>query len=491
VTKRLPGEVLAVWGVFLLAAWPAWLRGGTVPRLMLPLPLAAVILLAMWMLVSGRLGGGGPGRLLRDPVFYLGLAFLGLVALQWWNAGRVLDYGGPSKGWFYGEPPRPGWPSAIAREDAGEMWTWFMPAAVMLWLVRAGVRSRQGAERLLVLLVVNAALLAVFGIVQVAAGADAIYGHFPTGAHFFASFGYANHAGEFFVLMFAVSCGLALRSGRGRGRWGFVTASMLCLAAVHFSLSRLAMLLGWALAGLALREFYRLSKGRLAPSTLLHVFLCVVAAACLLFYLVTGLAGGSVGQSMSGLSFSGVLRALGGGRWDQLVSALRLWADHPVWGAGGWSYRYLGGLYMPPEAWARITFNGEDANLTANVHNDLVQFLGEFGLAGVGLMLAGLAVTGRPLLRRGRARCPTALMMVSGLAATCVQSLVDLPFRCPAVTYGWLIVLALAARLRVEKDGGRGAGSCDGCGDRVYQTYRHPRLPGNDLRVAEAQDHSQ
>ena len=157
------GEKLAVGAVFVLVAWPAWLRGGTVPWLMVPLPIVALGLLVAWILLPEKFRGAALSGLFKDPLFAIGLGFLGLLALQWLNAGRTLAYDEEALRWFYTEPRWSGWPSAIAKSDAREMWTWFFPAVVLLWLVRSGIRSRQGMDLVLVVLVVNAGVLAAFG----------------------------------------------------------------------------------------------------------------------------------------------------------------------------------------------------------------------------------------------------------------------------------------------------------------------------------------
>jgi len=69
----------------------------------------------------------------------------------------------------------------------------------------------------------------------------------------------------------------------------------------------------------------------------------------------------------------------GASRLMVVTAALEIWRDSPWFGVGGWGFRYLASSHLPERAVEKT------AGL-ANVHNDPVQFLLEFGLVGSGLM---------------------------------------------------------------------------------------------------------
>ena len=114
-----------------------------------------------------------------------------------------------------------------------------------------------------------------------------------------------------------------------------------------------------------------------------------------------------------------------------------MWQDHPAFGVGGWGFRYLLGWYIPSNQWHEIR-EGD-----ANVHNDALQFLAEFGAVGSGLMAATVLVLLVPALKERPWEKPLPLIVLLGLGATVVHSMIDLPFRSPAILYSWLAILAV------------------------------------------------
>jgi hypothetical protein len=92
----------------------------------------------------------------------------------------------------------------------------------------------------------------------------------------------------------------------------------------------------------------------------------------------------------------------------------------------------------------------------ADVHCDPLQFMVEFGVVGAGLLVVALAELTVPLFGPGLNRGAVFTMTCSGLALVAVLSLIDLPFRCPAVLWTWTAMLAalpkLTARWREPED---------------------------------------
>ncbi|NCU20748.1 hypothetical protein EOM89_08430, partial [Candidatus Falkowbacteria bacterium] len=130
-----------------------------------------------------------------------------------------------------------------------EMLRWFFPAWVLLVVVRSGLLGHRAGQLIVRGLVFNAGLLALFGLVQFADGTKSIFWIQPIEDHFFASFGYANHAGAFFVLMLSVALGQKLAAqatpvlGAIAGaaiNYSF-TSYYQDIARVHFGLKRLAL----------------------------------------------------------------------------------------------------------------------------------------------------------------------------------------------------------------------------------------------------------
>jgi len=136
-------------------------------------------------------------------------------------------------------------------------------------------------------------------------------------------------------------------------------------------------------------------------------------------------------------------------RWWQVVTANKIWNDNKLFGVGGWGYRHMVGTYMPEKAWVLLKESGR-----ANVHNDFMQYLAEFGVVGLGLILLAVAVLLWPLLRYPIWNHPMIFFPMMGVLLTCLHSMIDLPFRNTAIILSWTIILTSAgeyARLTMTR----------------------------------------
>lgn len=427
----------------LLVSYAAWARGGTSAGIQPPMIALSVL---VWILLF-RLRRSRPlalsGRLLRDPVFWFGLLFLTLLTLQWWNSGRTLLYDYTIRRWIYTPPPHPGLPSSIDPKEAREMLYWFFPAFTLILAIRHGLSTRRSIRQLLIGLLINASLLAAFGIVQFLSGTHSLYWRVPLKCHFFASFGYQNHGAAFFYLNFCIALGLCsnalLRRTLSRRMVTLLLAALLlCLAGAHLSLSRGILLLSWAtvaVAGVYLGIFH---ARQMSPAARLNLLAGSVALALCAYYLIVGLAGKYLDNELGPLLKPGRLAFDFDVRFWQVQTATRMWMDNPWFGVGGWGYRHLVGFYVDPAHWALVKELGR-----ANVHNDVLQFLTEFGAVGLTAILLIVAVLAWPFVRVRRRTSPgLAFVAAVGLASVVLYSMVDLPFRCPAVLFTWLAMLA-------------------------------------------------
>lgn len=141
-------------------------------------------------------------------------------------------------------PRFPFWPST-ARVDLSLRALWFFDAAYLagfnLWL---NVASRRRLRLLLLIVVVNAMVLSVFGTLQQLVSASGLYfGAIKTvQPHFFATFIYHNHWAAFATLMATAAVGLTFHfGGHGFRRFshspGFVTLVGVALLAATMPLS--------------------------------------------------------------------------------------------------------------------------------------------------------------------------------------------------------------------------------------------------------------
>ncbi len=422
-----------------------WAQGGTLPALQPPL-----LLLGAW--VFATLLFHLRGRILivlrRDPLFWLGLLFLLLLVIQTWNAGRHLYFHPFEARWMFTPPPVPYLPWSFDRSESFQMLYWFAPAwALALALRHAPDRKRTGRV-LLYFVMINGILLAVAGMVQWMAGTPFLFRHTrPAFRLFYATFAYRNHAGAYLVLVLAAVLGFLSYQIRWRHRagmavrapviWGTGFGGIVLVTAIHTSLSRAAILLSWVLIAwfLAALVVGRIGRGRVGRLQVGLVLALVLFITSIWVIILGGDAFRTRTQSLHTWAHQVENR-----QW-QWETAVRIWQDHPVWGVGGWGYRHLLPYYVD-EAFARSA--GDPGK--ANVHNDALQFLAEFGGVGLALLLGALVVTGAGFVRawqsaREQPASAVFTMVFAGLLLVGLHSLIDLPFRNPAVLYTVVILL--------------------------------------------------
>ncbi len=504
--------------VAFIAIYLAWMRGGTVPDFYSPLPWLAVALVEMTVLFpvlkKGETDGEGRSRIirsiLRDPIFYLGIFFLAFLGIQCANGPCELFYDVESGVWKYSDPPMAGWPSCVNRAESSQLLYWYSPVFAILIAIRHGL-SRKAKINLLKILVAAGALLSFVGIIQFVSGTDKIFWITQIPVQFFASFGYPNHAGSYFTLLFAISIGLLLHAmadevNHPKVHW-LVACMALNLLGATFSLCRAAICMSWCIAIFGFVYGIAYVGPLVTKSTKLRIgvtAIIAVGAAAFLFFVAypdnairreigtifhagqkarvvkvegaskTSQAAAKDGASRaddSGKSKVEIENPFSGDRKFLSGIAADIWKDHPWTGVGGWGFRRYAGLYVDQSQWKNLRSAGR-----ANVHNDFMQYLCEHGVIGISLLLGTIVVLLIPTWYRfirfamtpvdataadrtdgDRAFVfrvsPLVWFMAIGTMSVVVHSLIDLPFRSPAVITLWFICLAvMPAMLPRSKD---------------------------------------
>ena len=369
--------------------------------------------------------------------------------------------------WIFGAPRVEWLPSCVTAREGTEMLYWFFPAFAAVLCIRHGLDNRRSIRILYWLIMANAGLLAAFGIVQLVSGTHSIYWRqpVPLDNHFFAAFGYANHAGAFFTLIFCIGAGLLLyymrwrTSGwvplqRKRGQWVYWflgPALAVSVVAAVFSLSRTATVLT-LLASVILGASVRTIAGKsLTKATRFYILISVLGLAVLAFLAVNAFVGKRVRAEFEHTSAGSVYDQTLGGRFWQTKAAAAIWRDNPWFGVGGWGYRYYIGFYVEEEILRKCRERKIGA---ANVHNDPVQFLAEFGVIGFGLLFATAALLIWPVISGGAWKREIVLFPLLGVGMVLVQSLIDLPLRCPAILNTCFVVLAASGEYVKRLDRG-------------------------------------
>lgn len=389
---------------------------------------------------------GGWKRLRAFPIFWAGAVLLAYVAVQ--SLNPALRYMSDDTSWWLVRLDHIDWlPAGMDAPFASNGWRTMVVWAAC-WLttcaITIGLTRRSSLILILKTIGANALLLAVFGLLQRFAGAEAIYGMREVRVpYFFAAFIYKHHAAAYFSLLACAAIGLALHSrrsepGKPHGAIAHAVCAMVLAGSVMLTFSlHGALLLGLALLALTptiLREA-RFTVGRRA--------LVVVAIA------VLAVAAGTLGQR--DLREKIHQFATGDGQQSLRLRALAVrsglamfhdrWATG--WGAGCFSYGFTKYQRAEPELarWQHLKLRWE------HLHNDWLQLLIELGVVGT-LPIAFMAWfwIGR-LVRVGSWRDPLGRSLLIGVGLVAIHGLMDFPLQNPAVLLTTCALLAVVARM--------------------------------------------
>jgi hypothetical protein len=396
-------------------------------------------------------------RLLRFPIFWIGLALLGYIALQAYNPSWVWERN--ERTWWLRRVNDIEWlPTSIDSPfERFDIWRQFIIYA-SAWLttctVWIGFTRRRSLQVLLIALVANASLLATAGFLQRIFKPYTILGiigwHPETTP--FASFVYHNHAGAYFALLVGVSAALAIwffdsgeRAMRKSTPAGiFAICAVFLAGTVLFSLSRGATLtVGLFILFFAIWFFVR---RRFAPVNATTNPILIAAIIVILAVLAVG--------ALRELDFTAVT-----GKFDRLLKGqtadestrLRILAydsggamlnDYWLRGTGAGAFRYLFPEYIKKhaDAYAGGRLFWEHA------HRDWFEIPIELGAAGCVLLLLG-AGWWWSVFYRGRAVWHSlAIPVLLGCGQTLAHAWFDFPFQNPAILCTWLALIAISAR---------------------------------------------
>lgn len=453
--------------VALMVLWASWARGGSAPAYFWALPWLSLGLIEVMLLLPLRQPNESVQsafvRLLKkiamDPIFYIGMLLLAFLFIQWQNGPLELEYDVTDQVWRYTEPKWKSMPFCVNQGEAVQVLIWFSAVLTTLLAVRHCIGPK-GRMLLLHIFVWNGVLLSLLGILQLWTSPDKLFWYRPMKVFFFATFGYPNHAGSFFLLTSAINMGLFIHALTGQDEeysypWHLGVALIFNLAAVYASMCRAAivlvsiLLVFFLLYGL----FYlrnRISKGVLFK--LVTVFVVLIG----FIVAIASMPNSSFAKEVKTITFDNVSSVYGGDREILSEAAVKIWKDNPWTGVGGWGFRRYVGLYIGDDQWTFLQENGK-----ANVHHDILQFLCEHGAIGGGLMIAlalvlfihlGIKLAAVPEAENTETPkiqlwfdsiSPVVILSMAGIICVLVHSTVDLPFRSTAVLLLWFITLAL------------------------------------------------
>ena len=450
-----------------LAAFLAWAHGGSRIELLIAVPwlcLAALEMTVLFPPVRKREAVDDARQRTRralcsDPLLFAGGLFCLYLLWQYLNGGCSLEFSPANSTWGFSSAPL-GWgPFCVVPSEAVQLFYLIPVSLVAALCVRHGT-NRRGKLVLLRAVVANGALISLCGIIQRFSGGCVQFWKFPASGAFFAAFSY-NHAGAFFTLLFVIGIGLLVQAllipdERRHAVWlGVVMGGNF--AGALLSGSRTAVLLSLALLVLGgwygVRHAWRQVETGVRLKAVAVVGVMLVFGACALFFLIPE---NLILREIHTVPWSQLGEGTFGLRWPQTVSAWNIWLDHPWFGVGGGGYRHFALLGLDDSRRALFFHGGEF------VHDDLLQFLVEHGVIGFGMIVSSVVMLLFPVVQRLRFSLvshvdgwtgepwlvfrvsPLTIMLLAATTVTFLQSLIDLPFRSPAILVTWCIALACA-----------------------------------------------
>ena len=457
--------------IFPTIAAMAWIRGGVYGDMMVPtvpwlLALVFEVLLCFPQRHMGEDAVQARHRCWRhvgrDPAFFLSLVFLVLVlGMAFLNKGLcpTCDYGQILNSLTSSElsqmpdimqekapnPPIPFAPFCMNLKQHFDVFMWFFPALVAMLAARHALLGR-GKRLLVEMLVWNAAALAVFGFIERGTGAkfvmmwdqaeyDALVASIRvnTGVsyarpdpYFFATFGYPNMAGSYFMLAFALSIGVWMTHVREveaepqhdskiqvtrqrmllrflRAHYALV-AVVLNFLAVMFTFCRAAMSMTLVISVLAFiyyicqMLFAHRNRARQLKRAAFNIGGAVILLVVGVIFspddksvAVKGAA--AVADELGTLTAVGMLERVTGKSEAHSRVAVELFKEYPLFGCGGWGYKHLSLNRLAPMELRQMAIG------SANVHNDYLQFLCEHGAIGFFCLLGIFICLVVPLFR--------------------------------------------------------------------------------------------
>ena len=410
-------------------------------------------------------------KLMRFPIFWLGLLFLAYILVQALNPAweYVTDSGG--SWWLQGIPCIDWLPTGTRTPFVvGSPWRSMMiyssawMTACALWI---GFTRRRTVRTLLLTLAVNGAVLALVGLAQRAMGTTEILGFYrPSNSDFAATFINRNHGAAYLNLMLAVSAAVAFWYYQRQVRRGEYSSP--------------ALVFGFFTLLIALMVLYTYSR---AGGSLMIVFLVVAVGLVgrrLLFSRDSGhspvvsivivlLVVAFIGQGLYSLKTDKIADRLqdirkdmaAGSSYSRWVTAGATWEmaqDQLMTGWGAGSYRFYFPVYQVRHPEILIDPDTHKHELWEHAHDDYLELLAELGAIGCGILVFGLLYYGIRMTSLRIWRHPPATLLLMGCVVTALHATVDFPFFCPAILITWCAlwpILTKWAELELQAREGR------------------------------------
>lgn len=406
-------------------------------------------------------------KLIRFPLFWLGLAFLGYVALQALNPAWEYRTDG-QVWWMRPLTPTPWLPAGVdvpfATGGPWRMLTIYTSVWLTVCTLWVGFTRRRTLQRLLIAVAINGVALAALGLAQKLLPNGKMFWFWPPprDAVIFSSFIYKNHGAAYLILTLCVTCGLAawyylrglrrLEKSNPAGVLAFFATGIAVAVLVSYARGATLVMLVFltvCIVGFVLHQLFSKAVHR-KPSVAIVLILIFG------YFLKIGLEAVRSNEAWTHLR-QGISGADGSlqGRWLATKASIDLASAHWPRGAGAGSFRFLFPIYQ--QRYPEIFTLGGRRMVWENAHNDPVQTVAELGLGGCLLVALAVGYVLIVLVRNYAWQNPLSGAVVLGLALVSIYSWWDFPFQNSAfLILWWTIAVSAAMWATMEERGVKG-----------------------------------
>jgi O-antigen ligase len=308
------------------------------------------------------------------------------------------------------------------------------------------INNEGRVRKTVVAIIIFGTIMAFAGILQKLANPDAIYGLRQTPqAKGFGPFVNQHHFAAFMEMTGGVTLGLLFGKRTGRDKRILLAIAVLIMGiAVLFTSSR-GGVLGFlaALAFVGALNFFsgkrsREKEGRDAKQVQRKAVIAVSAAALIALMFGSVLLLGGNEELFRGIGATEIQDGVTNGRAHFWPIALRIFLEHPIFGAG---FDAFGVAFTRHDSWNGLL-------RVEQAHNDYLQTLADAGLVGFACIAAFIFL----LFRKGWAvisssrgsRRDAAIGALAGCFGILLHSFFDFPLRTPSNLFYFLILCTVA-----------------------------------------------
>ena len=400
-------------------------------------------------------------RLLRFPFFWISCLFLIYIGIQGLNPEWEQKYVGTA--WYIEHLPEESYvawlPSGVSTEykpvSALRVFHFYSAAFALAWGLWVGLRRRKTVLVALWAFTLSGVLMSGVAIIQKYMEASKVLWLIKSSnPQFWGSFFYRNH-GVAFLILVLIACAFLYfyhynKSQRHMQRGGPYLLLMVFVFLVALSIA-LALSRGGILFGSAFIIFFMLCAG------LRSLFSQSTWQAAFASLMVLALLGGAGYSTLRYIDVEAIEQRFG----DVEATIENIDSDKRVlctkitwkmakqrlaygWGAGSWSYIFpmyqksYPGLFYLRYHWKRGWYG---RNYFIYAHNDIVQFLAEYGIVGCSMVVLGGAYWGFLALFRSKGNRMAALVLFAGAGVILGHAFVEFIFQSPAY---WVALNGLA-----------------------------------------------